>query len=154
MAFTVAITGIVKYVNYMVDNVSRGFSSLKNIISSRIEEIKKIINSAAEVMKKLNPLQRFSPSLVDNVRRGTSALIKEYSGLFADIDAMSNRTRFNLAGVTGNVSNITQVNTPQPINVSMNVENYYGDQIGLTNFTEKLMQEIDRINITRNNKLS
>ena len=154
MAFTVAITGIVKYVNYMVDNVSRGFSSLKNIISSRIEEIKKIINSAAEVMKKLNPLQRFSPSLVDNVKRGTSALIKEYSGLFADIDAMSNRTRFNLAGVTGNVSNITQVNTPQPINVSMNVENYYGDQIGLTNFTEKLMQEIDRINITRNNKLS
>lgn len=154
MAFTVAITGIVKYVNYMVDNVSRGFSSLKNIISSRIEEIKKIINSAAEVMKKLNPLQRFSPSLVDNVKRGTSALIKEYSGLFSDIDAMSSRTRFNLTGVTGNVSNITQVNTPQPINVSMNVENYYGDQIGLTNFTEKLMQEIDRINITRNNKLS
>lgn len=136
------------------DKIAGGFADLKSRITGSIDSIKEKINGAVEAMKKLNPLQRFSPSLVDNVKRGTSALIKEYSGLFADIDAMSNRTRFNLAGVTGNVSNITQVNTPQPINVSMNVENYYGDQIGLTNFTEKLMQEIDRINITRNNKLS
>ena len=135
------------------DSIVDGFNDLKSKISGSIDSIKEKINGAVEAMKKLNPLQRFSPSLVDNVKRGTHALVREYEGMFADINALSADTRFNLAGATGNVSSITSVNTPQPVSVSVNVDNYYGDQIGLTNFAEKIMKEIDTINLSRSNKL-
>lgn len=135
------------------DSIVGGFNDLKNKISGSIDSIKEKINGAVEAMKKLNPLQRFSPSLVDNVKRGTHALVREYEGMFADINALSADTRFNLAGATGSVSSITSVNTPQPVSVSVNVDNYYGDQIGLTNFAEKIMKEIDTINLSRSNKL-
>lgn len=135
------------------DSIVDGFNDLKSKISGSIDSIKEKINGAVEAMKKLNPLQRFSPSLVDNVKRGTHALVREYEGMFADINALSADTRFNLAGATGSVSSITSVNTPQPVSVSVNVDNYYGDQIGLTNFAEKIMKEIDTINLSRSNKL-
>lgn len=153
MAFTVALTAVIKYVNLVVSNVSNGFSSMVSTITYRIEQIKKVINGAVEVMKKLNPLQRFSPSLVDNIKRGTGSILREYGGMFDQLDDMASRTRLSLSGASANVLNTTSINTPQPMVLNVTVDNYYGDQIGLTNFTEKIMQEIDRINITRNNKL-
>lgn len=61
-----AIDGFVRFVNFIKD--------IPNKISGAVDKVKNIID-------RLNPFHRESPSLVDNVRRGLDVISKEYSDM-------------------------------------------------------------------------
>lgn len=45
---------------------------------------------AKEWLNKINPFQRSSPSLIDNIKRGSGIIISEYKHVFRSLDAMPN----------------------------------------------------------------
>lgn len=66
-----------KVVGFMRDLPSRVWGAIKNMARTIAGPIQAVI----DLLAKLNPFQRHSPSLVDNVIAGTAVIAKAYAGL-------------------------------------------------------------------------
>lgn len=64
--------------------ITAPFRDAFNWIKDRVQDV---INK----LKGLNPFQRHSPSLVDLITKGTSAIVKQYDGMFGDLTSMASR---------------------------------------------------------------
>ena len=91
-AFQLGVNFVQDRIKRMVDRIlflprviSGALSSLPSAIIKPFKEafdwITRRVDQVADRMKKLNPLQRFSPSLVDQIRHGISAVEGEFSRL-------------------------------------------------------------------------
>jgi hypothetical protein len=102
-------------------------------------------------LDKINPFHKESPSLVEYVQMGVVKIKGEYDKLtdiavpaVAHIDPM---IRKGEGGLIAGVQSIPTVQNEAPKEESdkpiiINVDNYYGDALGLRNLTEKIMDEM------------
>lgn len=87
-----AVDGIGKRITGFIDRVKRGFDSVVDAVrnlprtiatglTNLLSAIRPIIARIVERLSYLNPFQRHSPSLVDNVLAGTRVIANAYGGL-------------------------------------------------------------------------
>jgi len=88
----------------MVQFISNVLSGVTKAITAPFEEafgiIKNSINSVKGFLNKLNPFARFSPSLVDQVSKGTRVIADLYKDAFADIKTEAMKFN-NISGEIG-----------------------------------------------------
>lgn len=82
------------------------------------------INKLKGELSKLNPLQRHSPSLVDRISQGTTAVKRQYGDMFDYISAMASSSKHSLQSslvggiATSNTSNSTNTAIYGDINIA------------------------------------
>lgn len=144
--FKNTINAVVETIKSIPGKIKTGLSNLKEAITKPFREafdwIKEEVGKVTGILDKLNPFHRESPSLVDKITRGTNEISNLYSGLF---DSLGQAPSVSLLAQPQSGS-IAQGSVA---NVELKIDNYYGDQVGLTNLTEKIMKEMDRIKQTR-----
>lgn len=75
------------------DAITSPFRRAFDWIKDKVDDVKRALN-------KLNPLARFSPSLVDQVKTGTDRITSLYGNMFNTLTGMSDAVRPNLSGAT------------------------------------------------------
>lgn len=68
-------------VKYVIDGMSKLPSVLASVFTNTLRVIQAFIMKAVDLLSYLNPFQRHSPSLVDNVKNGVATILQEYSTL-------------------------------------------------------------------------
>lgn len=84
--FAVFHKQIIKWVGGAIDKIKQGFNSLpksvQNALLAVARVVENIIKTIIHWLSYLNPFQRHSPSLVDNVTAGVSVIIDQYRRLY------------------------------------------------------------------------
>lgn len=118
----VGIRAMIEVVKYLVDWMTRAVkvvTSFVNILRSLPDLISGAMDKASDLLDKLNPFHRESPSLVDNVLAGVKLIRKEYEGL-ADMNLPSVSGAF--APANGGVVNNHSFQAPITINAPIHTE--------------------------------
>jgi hypothetical protein len=130
------------------DSIKEAFTKVKDAITKPFTEafdkIDKGVGTVKETLDKLNPFHRESPSLVDWINRGTNEIVGQYGSMFDKLDTMTAQ-----ASLGFNMINNVKPATQETNQFEIKIDNYYGDQMGLTNLTEKIMGEMNRLERTR-----
>lgn len=97
------------------------YGAITGAFSGAFNWLSEKINWARDQLNKLNPMERFSPSIVDKVSKGTAAVVREYEGMFNQIGSMATNTRPQIDIGSQSLLNTSAVGSSgQPINISLN----------------------------------
>ena len=85
-----AVSWIVNAFHSVVNGIRGALSAVWDAITSpfrrALDWVMEKVNAARDVLNKLNPFNRQSPSLVDWIRWGTDEIVRQYSGMTRDLE--------------------------------------------------------------------
>lgn len=114
------IDDIKGFIQGILDKAKSVMSGVKNVLTSPFTAAKNTIGGIMDgikgAMDKINPWHRESPSLVDNIKSGTKAMVKNYAGALGKIRSMASNTR---ADLSGSINGGSSVNTSIYGNISI-----------------------------------
>lgn len=146
------VNGIMNWIKSMPGKVTSALGGLVSAMASPFENAaNKIISAmkkAWEWIKKVNPFNRNSPSIVDMVKSGTSVITGEYDKMFSDISSMSMVSAPKLqAGAVAPMATQPIAPTAQGgFNLTINADQILATPGEVRAFAEKIQLELTRIN--------
>lgn len=160
-----ASTAVIRAFRWVVNagrEVHRFFQNLAGIIGRALRGVDGAIRGAfrkafdwvikqsdkvKDALNKINPFSKSSPSLVDNVRKGTKIIANEYEKMLGTISNASVNVRGNLQTTTAPIEGTLQ--GPPVFNITMQAGMYAGTEMELENLSEKIIEKAERVYSSR-----